>query len=244
MKNVLFIMVFCTFLAPSPATAKLYKWVDANGKVTYTNTAPPSSAKVVKESRETAEHPAVKAVRLEQQRIDAEEAAAQEKLRRERQRIIREEQRRIAGENAVYQKQQSRQYSTPPQKSITERRIAEESLLRDKLSIDLRQCDRKTGCIKRLKRAYNKKMSMLRHIPEDYFARQDRGKRSRRITKRSGNNGEQSRSPSIINGEWDNEGNHYTPAGGGNLWRNDGTLMQKAAGGYINTKTGQFVPAH
>ena len=44
--------------------------------------------------------------------------------------------------------------------------------------------------------------------------------------------------------EWDTQGRHYTPAGGGNLWRDDGTLMQKAAGGYIDTKTGQFVPAN
>ena len=47
-----------------------------------------------------------------------------------------------------------------------------------------------------------------------------------------------------INGEWDTHGNHYTPAGGGNKWRQDGTFMQKAAGGYIDTKTGQFVPAN
>jgi len=44
--------------------------------------------------------------------------------------------------------------------------------------------------------------------------------------------------------EWDTQGRHYTPAGGGNLWRDDGTLMQKAAGGYIDTKTGQFIPAN
>ncbi len=44
--------------------------------------------------------------------------------------------------------------------------------------------------------------------------------------------------------EWDTQGKHYTPAGGGNLWRDDGTFMQKAASGYIDTKTGQFVPAN
>ena len=50
--------------------------------------------------------------------------------------------------------------------------------------------------------------------------------------------------PYTINGEWDTQGRHYTPAGGGNAWRDDGTLMQKAAGGYIDTTTGQFVPAN
>ena len=44
--------------------------------------------------------------------------------------------------------------------------------------------------------------------------------------------------------EWDTNGNHYTPAGGGNKWRQDGTFMQKAAGGYIDTKTGQFIPSN
>lgn len=47
----------------------------------------------------------------------------------------------------------------------------------------------------------------------------------------------------IINNEWDTKGNHYTPAGGGNKWRQDGTFMQKAAGGYIDTKTGRFIPS-
>jgi hypothetical protein len=38
-------------------------------------------------------------------------------------------------------------------------------------------------------------------------------------------------------------GTKTTSAGDGNLWRSDGTFMQKAAGGYIDTKTGRFVPA-
>jgi len=50
--------------------------------------------------------------------------------------------------------------------------------------------------------------------------------------------------PNIINGEWDDRGNHYSSAGGGNAWRSDGTFMQKTGGGYIDTKTGQFIPAH
>ena len=49
---------------------------------------------------------------------------------------------------------------------------------------------------------------------------------------------------SNINGEWDTKGRHYTPAGGGNAWRDDGTFMQKSGAGYINTKTGQFVPSN
>jgi hypothetical protein len=48
----------------------------------------------------------------------------------------------------------------------------------------------------------------------------------------------------VINGEWDTRGRHYSPAGDGNVWRDDGTFMQKAAGGYIDTKTGEFVPSN
>lgn len=50
------------------------------------------------------------------------------------------------------------------------------------------------------------------------------------------------REPTIIYGEWDDQGHHYTPAGGGNAWRSDGTFMQNTPGGYIDTKTGQRVP--
>lgn len=61
---------------------------------------------------------------------------------------------------------------------------------------------------------------------------------------RNQRNNNTNRQNTIINGEWDTQGNHYAPAGGGNKWRQDGTFMQKAAGGYIDTKTGQFVPAN
>ena len=47
-----------------------------------------------------------------------------------------------------------------------------------------------------------------------------------------------------IHGEWDTAGNHYSPAGQGNKVRQDGTFMQKAAGGYIDTQTGQFIPSN
>lgn len=48
----------------------------------------------------------------------------------------------------------------------------------------------------------------------------------------------------VIQGEWDTHGKHYTPATDGNKYRQDGTFMQKAAGGYIDTKTGRFVPSN
>ena len=56
-------------------------------------------------------------------------------------------------------------------------------------------------------------------------------------------NNEDGQQGATIDGEWDTHGTHYTPAGGGNKWRQDGTFMQKAAGGYIDTKTGRFIPS-
>ena len=43
---------------------------------------------------------------------------------------------------------------------------------------------------------------------------------------------------------FDDQGNHYMSAGGGNAWRSDGTFMQKTGGGFIDTKTGGFVPCN
>jgi len=245
MKNILFFTVLCTFLAPSPVAAKLYKWVDASGKVTYSNTAPPSSAKVVKESRETAEHPAAKAARLEQQHIEAEAAAELERLRQERQRIIREEQRRIAEERS-YREQQTIQHSAAPQKSIGERRIAEEELLRDKLDIDLRGCSRRKGkmkknCIKRLKGKYYDKIARLRHYPEEYFAAQERKEQYRNSEEYKQKKAAKKTRSNIINAQ---TGEVLTPSGGGYVGSRDGTFYQEAAGGVINTRTGDFLPTH
>ena len=52
-------------------------------------------------------------------------------------------------------------------------------------------------------------------------------------------------SPTVIQNQWDNKGRHYAPAAGKkNAWRSDGVFMIKVSGGYINSKTGQFVPGN
>jgi len=66
----------------------------------------------------------------------------------------------------------------------------------------------------------------------------------RKVARQEGRRDETNSSARINNSSgWDTQGRHHTPAGGGNLWRSDGSFMQKAAGGYIDTKTGQFVPS-
>lgn len=50
-------------------------------------------------------------------------------------------------------------------------------------------------------------------------------------------------SPTVISNQWDNKGRHYAPTGRrGNAWRSDGVFMIKVSGGYVNSRTGEFVP--
>ena len=75
----------------------------------------------------------------------------------------------------------------------------------------------------------------------NYRAAYDAAQRG--LSVRSDNQKMEESAPFLIMGDYDNQGNHYTPFGGGNLLRSDGTIMQKSAGGYVNTKTGRFTPS-
>lgn len=108
---------------------------------------------------------------------------------------------------------------------------------------DLKGAGKRAPCNTKALNNYNTKLSLLSENPDLYFENKygNSGTNSKRNDSAGSNkhNGN-----AVINGEWDNQGRHYSPAGGGNAWRDDGTFMQKAAGGYIDTKTGQFVPAN
>lgn len=108
---------------------------------------------------------------------------------------------------------------------------------------DLKGAGNRASCSTKALNDYNAKLSLLSENPDLYFENKygNPGTNSKRNDSAGSNkhNGN-----AVINGEWDNQGRHYSPAGGGNAWRDDGTFMQKAAGGYIDTKTGQFVPAN
>ncbi len=51
----------------------------------------------------------------------------------------------------------------------------------------------------------------------------------------------QGQAPTVVSNQWDDKGNHYAPAAGG-AWRSDGVFMIRVAGGYVNSRTGEFVP--
>jgi hypothetical protein len=104
-------------------------------------------------------------------------------------------------------------------------------------------CNIRRGCGEREKVSYDKvdkSIKLLRRDPEQYFYNHPRRKARRNNQAAATSAGSQGN----ITGEWDSQGRHYTPAGGENAWRDDGVFMQKAAGGYINTQTGEFVPAN
>ncbi len=152
----------------------------------------------------------------------------------EQKRIFREEQKQIAKQNAIIQPQNNLSSSSNNLKSAY---TLELNRLKSKQKSAEKRC-REYGtkrCLPDTRRRYKKKISALKQDPQQYFYNQ--AQRNSRSSK--GN-----QQHTIINGEWDTHGQHYTPAGGGNAWRSDGTFMQKAAGGYIDTKTGQFVPAN
>jgi len=119
----------------------------------------------------------------------------------------------------------------------------EKEALRLKFEEQLRRCShldkskQRSACSVKVKSKWDTTLSLLKENPDLYFANKYGSKSSSPVKQKSD-------SQTIIHGEWDNKGNHYTPAGGGNAWRSDGTFMQKAAGGYIDTKTGQFIPAN
>lgn len=98
---------------------------------------------------------------------------------------------------------------------------------------NMRGAGNRASCNTEALNNYKAKLSLLGENPDLYFGNKYQGKQ-----------GANRNDHSIINGEWDTQGRHYTPAGGGNAWRDDGTFMQKAAGGYIDTKTGKFIPAN
>jgi|MTBAKMStandDraft_1061839.scaffolds.fasta_scaffold01341_3 hypothetical protein len=119
----------------------------------------------------------------------------------------------------------------------------EEEALRIKFEEQLRRCShldksrQRSECNVKVRNKWDTARNLLKENPDLYF--------ENKYGRKSSSPGKQkSEPPTIIHGEWDNKGNHYTPAGGGNAWRSDGTFMQKAAGGYIDTKTGKFIPTN
>jgi hypothetical protein len=104
---------------------------------------------------------------------------------------------------------------------------------------DMRGAGNRASCNTKALNDYNAKLSLLKENPDLYFenkyGRREKGRRGDSVTDQGNEN----------RGFVDNHGQHYSPAGGQNVIRDsDGTFMQKTAGGYIDTKTGKFIPAN
>ncbi len=255
-KNILLLILFIAI--PTNLYAKMYKWVDKNGKVSYTNIAPPPTAKQVSTSREFIENPIDKENRLRkeqiqrenklrQEQVQKEEAAklkkyqqVQERILREQRKMQREEQRLIAKQNLMAHKNNLESAYTLELNRLKSKQKWEEKLCRKSGT---------SSCFSYTRKRYRKKIQALKENPQQYFYNQTQSNSqpNNEIQDPAIINGvwdTESQEHTIINGEWDSQGRHYTPAGGGNAWRSDGTFMQKAGGGYIDTQTGQFVPAN
>jgi hypothetical protein len=119
----------------------------------------------------------------------------------------------------------------------------------------LKECHGDTQCRQAVRKKYEAAGYLLRTDPEKYWKygsgavekkkkRNDVGQDDEINQNSHGHSHASQTAPTNISGKFDAQGRYYTPAGGGNLVRTtDGTFMQKAAGGYIDTKTGTFVPA-
>lgn len=57
MKLAVFFCIFCMFAVYSAQSAPLYRWVDAEGKVHYTDQPPPASAKEVEQKQLSVQQP-------------------------------------------------------------------------------------------------------------------------------------------------------------------------------------------
>jgi hypothetical protein len=287
MVNYLYIIhVLIVLSLPWTVQAKMYKYVDHDGRVTYTNSAPPSTARTVITSKEIIEDPEAKHERLMQEKLEKAKEQQEREIRAEHNKYIAEQKRKEqqainAATHRVAPKHTYKSQRTP---NVNGEACREEKVAMQRNNMPTsnktrtpaqqarhdtnvrvwRACMANNG----LKVCSEEKNSMLRNnIPTNKKSRtpaqqarhdnnvrvwracleshglktdivkQKSAKDSTGIINTPQDNG-------VINGEWDTQGRHYAPAGGGNAWRSDGVFMQKAAGGYINTQTGEFVPAH
>lgn len=235
---------------PYTAYAKMYKYVDQNGNVTYTNTAPPSTAKSVTTSKEIVEDPEVRYERLMRGEREKEKEAAL-KAQRQRKREIQAAYNRGKAEQGA-REQRTNKASIQQQKRQEQAEFQKQykaglERLKTKKEADVRNCwerdhDR-ADCADSVRKRYRDKIATIKNDPERYYGSRSKS-RENSSAKASTGIINTPQDNAVINGEWDTQGRHYALDGNGNAWRSDGVFMQKAAGGYINTQTGEFVPAH
>lgn len=107
-KFTLFLIFFLTLFSISQA--KMYKWIDENGTVHYTNIAPPATAKKVETSKEVIENPEAKIIRIHNEQLARDEEAALKQYQKKQSQLMRAEQRRRDVEASRVQ------YTSPPKR--------------------------------------------------------------------------------------------------------------------------------
>jgi hypothetical protein len=107
-KFTLLLIFFLTLFGISQA--KMYKWIDENGKVSYTNVAPPSTAKNIETSKEVIENTEEKIIRIHNERLARDEEAALKQYQKRQRQLMQAEQRRRDVEASRVQ------YTSPPKR--------------------------------------------------------------------------------------------------------------------------------
>ncbi|MCP4294613.1 MAG: DUF4124 domain-containing protein [Proteobacteria bacterium] len=250
-KTTIFILSTFFFLLSFSAQSAVYKWVDQNGKVTYSNTPPPSQAKILEESTEVVESNYSKAARIERKRIDRE-IEYQRKKEAEQLELLQQQQELVLQSEAeqIVTKQQPR-YRLSLRRQIRK----EDKILTDALSKVKKGCRKQTKriskkreCIKHNTNYYTRKIEFLRENPIDYFAEKRVAEANNRIArqkrKQSGSSvaiTEESGPPNII---YTTSGETLNRAAGGYVGSDDTFYTDAAGNGIINTKTGEYSPIY
>jgi len=230
MKLTLLFSIATTLILSSPALSQIYQWTDSKGTVHFSETPPKNSSIKIKTVKQVYVSPEKKDW-IVARKIETRESEA------EQQRLAREKLR---------QQQQRPQQAAPSRELFTKENS--DMGWQSRLALN-KQILRNSKRTKLIGKAEATKLGLgwqaRKQMNEQIIANQGfvSGQRSNNNTA-SDYSSHDPVMTTQINGEWDNNGRHYSPAGGGNLWKDDGTFMQKAAGGYIDTKTGLFIPAN
>lgn len=156
--------------------AEMYKVVDQNGKVTYTNLAPSSSAGIVEISKEYVELPEDKTFRLQKEQIQREEKAvadalaAQQRALKAQQRALRHEQTRIAETARDRQRHEKVANARKKQEQIEyyfQRKLDQlETRKKQRLDNCWKKKHNRSDCLDSVNRKYYDKMQVVRRNPE------------------------------------------------------------------------------
>lgn len=246
--KIIFAVVLSLF--PVFSHAAMYQWIDENGNLNVTNTAPPAGARIIGSGSESVEHPEMRRQRLEFKNFEREVAAEEERYRREdelqRQRM-EIERGRVARETTAYEEARGRQVAVKELiKKERERIEREEEAELDGCRNSGGKYKQRDDCVKSVKRSYKERFARFEADPESYVRRKNSGSGSKHSGRTAfvqddidnGGHPEEPKPPQTI---ITTKGEILNRAAGGYTGQ-DGTIYTDAAGGIINTRTGRFSP--